>query len=95
MELSGINETEAHSYLISSLMKRPEVVNAFSFLNFDKLIMPAFLKERFVNGYFPKRSGDVQFILRSQYTDIRSSGTDHGTWYPYDSHIPLLFYGRG
>jgi len=19
----------------------------------------------------------------------------HGTWYPYDSHIPLIFYGWG
>ncbi len=93
LEAAAINESEAHLFLVNSLMKRPEVVNAFSYLQFDKAILPAFLKERFTNGYFPKRSGDVQFILRSQYSDYRATGTDHGSWYPYDSHIPLLFYG--
>lgn len=95
MEAAAINEREAHAFLVSSLMKRPEVTHAFSYLNFHETILPAFLKERFAAGYFPKRSGDVQFILKSQYTDYLPSGTDHGSWYPYDSHIPLLFYGWG
>lgn len=95
MESAGINEKDAHNFLVSRLMERDEVVNAFSYLNFDKVILPSFLKERYINGYYPKRSGDVQFILKSQYTDYLSTGTDHGSWYPYDSHIPLLFYGWG
>jgi len=48
------------------------------------------------NGYFANRSGDIQFLLRPNYIDAWSNtGTTHGLWYPYDSHIPLLWYGWG
>jgi len=48
------------------------------------------------NGYHPKRSGDIQVILKSNYIDAYSkTGTTHGLWNPYDSHIPLLWFGWG
>lgn len=50
-------------------------------------------KTMMINGYNPKRSGDVQFTLRPAYFDRGNKGTTHGLWNPYDAHIPLLFYG--
>ena len=48
------------------------------------------------NGYYPKRNGDIQIILQSHYLDAYSmTGTTHGLWNPYDTHIPLLWYGWG
>jgi hypothetical protein len=48
------------------------------------------------NGYHPKRSGDIQLILKPNYIEAwGSTGTTHGLWNPYDSHIPLLWYGWG
>ncbi len=47
----------------------------------------------FAKGYFRNRSGDVQFILKPQYHDVDWAGTEHGTWHPYDTHIPLIFFG--
>ncbi|MBM3431853.1 MAG: alkaline phosphatase family protein [Bacteroidetes bacterium] len=48
------------------------------------------------NGYHPLRSGDLQIILKSNYIDAYGkTGTTHGLWNPYDSHIPLLWYGWG
>jgi phosphopentomutase len=57
--------------------------------------MPQKAREMIANGYFPSRSGDVQYILKPHWIDGRGTGTTHGLWYPYDSHIPLLFYGWG
>ena len=35
-------------------------------------------------------------ILKPGYIDSKyDAGTDHSAWYPYDAHIPLLFYGFG
>ena len=49
-----------------------------------------------VNGYYPKRSGDIQLILQSQWIEGYSkTGTTHGLWNPYDAHIPLLWFGWG
>jgi phosphopentomutase len=34
--------------------------------------------------------------LKSNYIDAYGkTGTTHGLWNPYDSHIPLLWYGWG
>ena len=49
----------------------------------------------FQNGYFPQRSGDIQFVLKPGYVDGNGKGTTHGLWNPYDAHIPLLWYGWG
>jgi arylsulfatase A-like enzyme len=29
------------------------------------------------------------------YESSYDAGSTHGTWHPYDTHIPLLFYGCG
>lgn len=51
------------------------------------------VREMISNGWYPKRSGDVQLVLTAGYIDGGPTGTTHGLWNPYDSHIPLLWYG--
>ena len=85
--------SEIKKALVSYLKLKTEVVMAFDYADFDKVVLPASVKDKFAQGYFPKRSGDIQIILRSQYTDVLMIGTEHGTMYPYDTHIPLLWYG--
>ncbi len=49
---------------------------------------------RVQRGYHLQRSGDLEIILQPYW--IRSTnGTTHGTPYPYDAHVPLLFMGPG
>jgi hypothetical protein len=55
--------------------------------------LPEPQKTMLINGYAPSRSGDIQFIFRPGYFDGVNKGTTHGLWNPYDSHIPLLFFG--
>jgi hypothetical protein len=55
--------------------------------------MPALIKERLANGWHPKRSGDIQIMFAPGWIDGGATGTTHGLWNPYDSHIPLLWYG--
>ncbi len=51
------------------------------------------IREKAVNGYFPGRSGDVQFLYYPGYMSGGGKGTTHGAWNPYDVHIPLVWYG--
>lgn len=55
--------------------------------------LPDDVKRRTINGYCHGRSGDVQIVLKSGFYAHGMKGTDHGTWNPYDTHIPLLFMG--
>lgn len=47
-------------------------------------------------GYNQKFSGDV--ILAPNFATISSNsrkGTTHGSGYSYDTHVPIIFYGKG
>ena len=47
------------------------------------------------NGYNQKRSGDVLFVLKPGNADYSKTGSTHGSPQVYDTHVPLLFYGKG
>jgi len=56
--------------------------------------IPEPLKTMIVNGYYFKRSGSIQIVLTAgSFEGHGTTGTTHGTWNPYDTHIPLVFYG--
>ncbi len=58
--------------------------------------LPAAISAMIDNGYYPKRSGVIQIIMDpAWYSGYGSKGTTHGSWNPYDTHIPLLWYGWG
>jgi predicted AlkP superfamily pyrophosphatase or phosphodiesterase len=64
--------------------------------NMDVAGLPEPLKAMTVNGYNRKRSGCIEVILEpGWYSGYAATGTTHGSWNPYDSHIPLLWYGAG
>lgn len=46
-------------------------------------------------GYYYKRSGDVMVVLDPAWIDFAPYGTTHGSGYNYDTHVPLIWYGRG
>jgi predicted AlkP superfamily pyrophosphatase or phosphodiesterase len=50
----------------------------------------------FQRGYFPPRGRDFMVLPRKYYLFTTSvTGTTHGTPYPYDTHVPMLFLGKG
>ncbi|HVY75117.1 MAG TPA: alkaline phosphatase PafA [Puia sp.] len=56
--------------------------------------IPEPLKAMIINGYNFKRSGQVQVVFNPAWLETYArTGTTHGAWNPYDTHIPLLFLG--
>jgi len=47
------------------------------------------------NGYNQKRSGDVLVVLKPGTISYPKTGSTHGSPQIYDTHVPLLFYGKG
>ena len=45
-------------------------------------------------NYYPGRSGDLIIVPRENWI-LSSSATTHGTLYPYDQRVPVIFYGHG
>jgi predicted AlkP superfamily pyrophosphatase or phosphodiesterase len=54
------------------------------------------VRDMATNGYYYPRSGAIQLIPNAGWFEAHGkTGTSHGTWNPYDTHIPLLFMGWG
>lgn len=47
------------------------------------------------NGWHQKRSGDVLYVLKPGFISYPRTGSTHGSPQIYDTHVPLLFYGKG
>ncbi len=76
-------------------------------LQYDK-IDKVFTRQQLLNGTFTdgvaaliqkgfnqKRSGDVIFVLNPATITYSPTGSTHGSGLNYDTHAPLLFFGKG
>ena len=79
---------------VEFLQLQPGINYAVDVAELGKAPIPEPIKTMIANGYNFKRSGGIQIILTAGWFEGYSkTGTTHGTWNPYDTHIPLLFYG--
>jgi len=88
-----VDYEEMKAFTIDYLKKQPGVMNAIDLTRIASTPLPERIKTAITNGYNVSRSGDIYFILQSNYFDGGSTGTTHGSWNPYDSHIPCVFMG--
>jgi predicted AlkP superfamily pyrophosphatase or phosphodiesterase len=93
LKANKIDQEEFSQWAVTELRFHPAIANAFDLLKLTNATLPEKIKNMAVNGYNQKLSGDIQFTFKPQWFDGWDKGTTHGTWNPYDSHIPLLFYG--
>lgn len=97
IDSAGLKKSEVKKYLIDLLNKDENLLVAFDNEFIDKVNLPREVRERFLNGFNYKRSGDIQVVLKPGhlYSWGNNTGSTHGSWHPYDSHIPLLWMGWG
>lgn len=93
MDSLKIDQEAVKKWLIDYLTKQPGIARAFALNTLSSTTLNSKVKDMIANGYYPRRSGDIQLVLQPGYIDGGATGTTHGAWNPYDSHIPLLFYG--
>jgi predicted AlkP superfamily pyrophosphatase or phosphodiesterase len=69
--------------------------NAVDIAKISQATIQEIQKKMITNGYNARRSGDIYYVLQPNWFNGSSTGTTHGNWNPYDSHIPLVFMGWG
>jgi predicted AlkP superfamily pyrophosphatase or phosphodiesterase len=96
-----LDEAAIKEDCINYLQKQPEVAFAIDMQKAATANIPEELRMRIINGYSIAHSGVIQVILKPAYFtghgsgDSGPTGTTHGTWNPYDTHIPMVFMGWG
>jgi predicted AlkP superfamily pyrophosphatase or phosphodiesterase len=91
----GKDITAVKELIVKTIYTKPFISNVFEIEKLAVTTLAEPMKTMVANGYSPKRSGDIQFVIKPGYFDGANKGTTHGLWNPYDAHIPLLFYGWG
>lgn len=92
---SGKPEKEVRDLIIANLLKQPAISNAFTLSELSTTTLPEPMRSMIINGFNMKRSGDIQYVLLPGYVEGGATGTTHGVWNPYDTHIPLVWMGWG
>lgn len=90
-----VDVAEIKKHIIAFMEKQEGIYRVVDKENLDHSILPNPIRERLINGYYPYRSGELQVIPEPQWFKDNPKGTDHSVWNPYDSHLPLLWYGWG
>jgi predicted AlkP superfamily pyrophosphatase or phosphodiesterase len=82
---------------VSFLQKQPGVQFAVDIDHIGNAPIPEPIKRMIINGYNTKRCGPVMIIPNPGWFGgyPGGTGTTHGNWNSYDTHIPLVFMGWG
>ena len=93
----GLDLQRVKDVAIEFLRKSPNISFVVDYEKAGHAPVPAVIRERILMGYNFHRSGDIIVCVEPGYYEVgpwsSPVGTTHGEWNPYDSHIPLLFYG--
>jgi predicted AlkP superfamily pyrophosphatase or phosphodiesterase len=81
--------------LIQYIKTLPGVADVIELKNISTSTLVSDYKTDLTNGYNAQRSGNLYIVLQPGWMDDFTKGTTHGSFYRYDTHIPLIWYGAG
>jgi predicted AlkP superfamily pyrophosphatase or phosphodiesterase len=93
--------SEIEGYILEAVRCWKEVKAVYSSSELDGSAEGDTWFKMMQSGYHKEESGDILFLLESGYlyktTDIPTAhmGTSHGSAFNYDTHVPLIWYGKG
>lgn len=82
-----------------ALQAFPGVAAAYTAAELAGPALPELRAAMVQRAFMPQRSGDVYYVLRPGFGQTAPGyplrGMDHGSPWNYDTHVPVLFMGRG
>lgn len=96
LKTTKINIEELKTFTVNFLHQQEGVSFVVDMEKIALATVPEKIKSKMINGYNRERSGAIQILLNpAWFQGYATTGTTHGTWNPYDTHIPLVFMGWG
>jgi len=91
----GADRGKIKEFIITYLNSQPGILLAYDITKTSDAMLPTEVKEMFIKGYNTKRGGDIQIVVKAGNFYGGRTGTTHGSFNPYDSHLPMLWMGWG
>lgn len=92
----GLQKTVVTDSIIRYLQNKEGVLRVFPASMLTQYNMTDNLMMKYQRGYFPQRCGDIYIVPQSGWLEMfwQTKGTTHGSPYSYDTHVPVIFYGK-
>ncbi|QRR01988.1 alkaline phosphatase PafA [Dyadobacter sandarakinus] len=91
-----VTVAQACAVVRTALLATEGIADVIDLTNINNAPLNTYQLELYKNNINAKRSGDVQVIVQpGWFASSLATGTDHGTPYNYDTHVPFLLYGWG
>ena len=91
-----IDKQELQDEVAHFILQYPKVNMVFTRSQLESGAYPEGISRLVQEGYNQKRSGDVVFILDPAVISYTTTtGSTHGSGFSYDTHAPLIFFGKG
>jgi len=93
--LLNLNLVEIQDAIVNAIINYKHIDKAYTAKVIQSTQFNDGIENLLQNGFSQKRSGDVIFVLDPAVISYSPKGSTHGSGLNYDTHVPLLFYGKG
>ena len=91
----GLNLEDVQKEILNEQLEYQHVSKVYTATTLASASFTQGIEALLQNGYNQKRSGDVIVVNTPAYISYPEKGSTHGSGLNYDTHVPLLFYGKG
>ena len=91
----GLDLENVQDAIVNEIINYTNVYKAYTATTMGKASFTTGIEKLLQNGSNQKRSGDVLVIQDPAYISYGKTGSTHGSGLNYDTHVPLLFFGKG
>lgn len=93
MRRAHISREKIKDYALSWCRSQQGIFRAVDMESLHTQQVPQPLRHLLEQSNYPSRCGSLALLYEPGWYADGKKGTTHGTWHPYDRHIPLLWYG--
>jgi len=91
----NLNLHEVEQDLVDEQISYPNIAKVYTARTMNSTNYTSGIEVLLQNGFNQKRSGDVIVVNDIAYIPYGRTGSTHGSGLNYDTHVPLLFFGKG
>ncbi|MEY8847410.1 alkaline phosphatase PafA [Psychroserpens sp. XS_ASV72] len=91
----GLNLSEVEQVIANEQLSYDHVAKVYTASSMNSTNFTTGIESLLQNGFNQKRSGNVIVVNDVSYIVYGKTGSTHGSGLNYDTHVPLLFFGKG
>ena len=91
----GLNLSSVEQKIANELINYNNIAKVYTAETLNSNNFTTGIETLLQNGFNQKRSGNIVMVNDVAYISYSRTGSTHGSGLNYDTHVPLLFFGKG